>query len=107
HHYGWFVAAPRDVGNADVLATFREDMQYNYDTYLNYIAAEVQWWATEHGGETTKGMDRKPIYEAASHRLSHSAETSFIWTTNPMALTKLFIERCDEAADAEFPRFAK
>ena len=47
------------------------------------------------------------IFEAAAGYLSMSAETSFVWTTNPMALRKFLRERCHDAADAEIFRFAK
>lgn len=104
HHYGFYVAAPRDVDTMQAL-TFESDCQVNYDAYMQYLDSETTRWARAHGSEP-KGMDRKRIYEAASHRLNHSAETSFLWTTNPAALTKLFIERDNELADAEFQRFA-
>ncbi len=51
-------------------------------------------------------MDRKRIYESAAQRLPGAAATSFTWTTNPIALSKLFRERCDYAADLEIQRFA-
>ena len=34
------------------------------------------------------------------------ATTSLFWTTNPVALAKLFLERMDVTSDAEFQRFA-
>ncbi len=58
-------------------------------------------------GSEPKGMDRKRIYECAAQRLPGAASTSFIWTTNPVALAKLFKERCDFAADLEIQRFAQ
>ncbi len=47
------------------------------------------------------------MLEAASGELIHSVETSFVWTTNPGALAKLFLERDNEAADLEFQRLAR
>jgi thymidylate synthase ThyX len=102
HHYGYYVAPPRDLDDDVEMAHFRADMQDNYDSYLGYIERQFG----KHGGDP-KGIVRKRIYEAASARLSHACETSFVWTTNPGALTKLFVERDSEAADAEFRRFAR
>lgn len=105
HHYGAFIAPVRDLDSPERLASYRDAMQSAYNAYRYYIAREVQMFADKHGAEP-KGMDRKRIYEAASNFLPHSCATSWIWTTNPMALAKLFAERCHEAADAEFYRFA-
>ena len=68
--------------------------------------AHVRERCEEINGAVAGGMDRKRIFEAASSYLSHSAETSFIWTTNPIALAKLFKERDHEAAALEFRRLA-
>ena len=103
HHYGWYVAAPRDLEDTETLREFREDMQVNYNSYSGYINRQVERYAHQHQKMPT-GMDRKRIYEAASQRLSHACETSFVWTTNPAALMKLFQERCDSSADLEFQR---
>jgi len=105
HHYGWYVAAPRDLEKSNTMEVFRRDMQANYDSYAAYINDEVTIYQNNFGKPPT-GMDRKRIYEAASQRLSHACSTSFIWTTNPAALMKLFRERCDNVADLEFQRLA-
>lgn len=124
HHYGYYIAPPRilppggmsaavigvgpkpyaDVPTkyANELQNFYVAMQKNYDEYLAFINRQFE----EHGGNP-KGMDRKRVYEAASAYLSHACETSFVWTTNPMALAKLFKERATEMADLEFQRFAR
>lgn len=106
HHYGWFIAPPRIIKDPSKMKKFEISMQWAYDDYQRFIAEEMQEYELQKG-ETPKGMDRKRIYEAASHLLHHSAETSFIWTTNPVALAKLFRERGDEAADLEFQRLVK
>ncbi len=109
HHYGWYVASPRDLQDKEELEVFRFDMQNNYDSYCRYINHSVAKFSQNRGGGPElkpTGMDRKRIYEAASQRLSHACETSFIWTTNPAALAKLFKERCDSVADLEFQRLA-
>jgi thymidylate synthase ThyX len=79
----------------------------NYARYRNYIDRRSAKHASEHGGEQPKGMDRKRIFESASPYLSHACETSFIWTTNPIALAKMFKERDNEAADLEYLRLAR
>jgi len=109
-HTGVYVAHPRFlqpfVDGTDLnpltnpnsqLAQFKRTCEDNYQMYLNYVSQ----------AEGLKGMDRKRVYEAASSLLLQSCATSFIWTTNCMALTKLFIERCDEASDLEMQRLAK
>jgi thymidylate synthase (FAD) len=119
HHYGFYVAHPyllrSDLGasvelsasiRAFELDAFRDAMQNNYDCYLAYIDRRVQVYAKEHGAEP-KGMDRKRIYESASSYLSHACETSWVWTSNPIALAKMFRERDNDGADLEFRRLAK
>lgn len=106
HHPGRYIAPIRDKDDPVALASFENVAYVNYNTYLNYIAISELQHKKEHG-ESPKGMDRKRIYEAASNYLLHSCSTSFIWTTNPMALTKFFHERDHDAADAEIQRFAK
>jgi len=116
HHYGWYIAhpgilAPHLQDNDTIqmeLAIFRGAMQENYNAYLGYIKRCFGDYALKHGlGSMPKGMDRKRIYESASPYLSHACETSFIWTTNPMALAKLFRERDADGADLEFRRLAR
>jgi len=105
HHYGWYIVHPRDLEDRVEVELFKQDMQANYDSYTGYIDRQMGQHKEETGKEP-RGMKRKRIFEAASQRLDHACETSFIWTTNPMALVKLFKERCNEAADLEIQRLA-
>lgn len=107
HHSGHFSVHPRLLEHPDqegALDFFRKSMQAAYDAYLEYIDIEVSHFKARNGKEP-KGMDRKRIYEAAAQMLPGAACTSFIWTTNPMALQKVFTERTDFAADLEIQRF--
>lgn len=106
HHPGWFSLHPRDVESPEERLAFERDMQEAYESYLNYLNRQVQDFA-DHHGEPPKGMDKKRIYESAAQRLPGAACTSFYWTTNPEALSKMFRERCDYAADLEIQRFAR
>jgi thymidylate synthase (FAD) len=115
HHYGFYVAHPyllREGGVPDggvrrfELDKFRSAMQSNYDEYVDYINRQVEAFTKERG-EEPKGIERKRIYESASPYLSHACETSWIWTTNPIALAKMFRERDNDGADLEFRRLAK
>jgi thymidylate synthase (FAD) len=107
HHPGHFIVPPRILDTSpDAVVQFRQDMEQAYKAYLDYEAREVQAWTDRHGKPPT-GMDRKRIYEAAAGLLPMQASTSMIWTTNPVALAKLFLERTDSSADAEFQRLAK
>jgi len=101
-HAGWYVAHPAIVNSLVELRYFGDAMDDNYADYRSYIARRF----ADYGG-APKGMDRKRIFESASAYLSHACETSFIWTTNPVALAKLFRERDHEAADLEFRRLAR
>jgi thymidylate synthase ThyX len=105
HHPGCYIAPVRDLDDRAALEHFEVAAQENYTRYCDYIRGEANAFEDEHG-HAPKGMDRKRIYEAASNYLMHSCATSFIWTTNPMALAKFFAERDHEAADAEIQRFA-
>lgn len=105
-HPGHFAVPPHIIDH-DLIAPFEEAMEEAYQTYLDFIASEEAHWAEAHSGQAPKGMDRKRIYEAAAGLLPMQACTSMVWTTNPIALAKLFQERCDEAADREFQRFAR
>lgn len=104
-HPGVYICHPRDLEGSR-LDDFIGEVNLNYANYLSYIEKAVHSWKVTHEDQEPKGMDRKRIYEAASGRLLQSCATSFIWTTNPMALSKFFHERCDEAADLEMQRFA-
>jgi thymidylate synthase (FAD) len=111
HHYGFYVAHPYILGLEEPertleLGAFTHEMEQNYDGYLTFVRRRIGTYEDAHGA-TPKGLDRKRIYEAASPYLSHACETSFIWTTNPMALAKMFRERDNEGADLEFRRLAR
>jgi thymidylate synthase (FAD) len=105
-HPGHFAVPPYmiDAGPESV-RYFYESMEIGYSQYLGFIRAEEAAWEHRHG-EPPKAIDRKRIYEAAAGLLPMQACTSFVWTTNPLALGKLFRERCSPAADREFQRFA-
>lgn len=106
HHPGVYIAHPYVVDNPVELASFRLNAQFNYETYVGTINRKEQAYLATHG-EKAKGLDKKRIYESTAGDLLMSCGTSFIWTTNPMALTKFFHERDDEAADMEMCRFAR
>jgi len=105
-HPGHFVAHPRILDSGAQLIAFEDDMTVAYSQYRRYVDDSVLAHESVHG-VGPKGMDRKRIYEAAASYLPGCASTSMVWTTNPVALQKIFFERCDEAADLEFQRFAK
>ena len=105
HHPGHFVVPPRMLENPDEVKLFRIAMDQAYRSYHAYISQEVEAF-TVRTGKSPVGMDRKRIYEAAAGLLPMQATTSMVWTTNPVALAKLFLERTDESADAEFRRLA-
>lgn len=92
--------------NAQMRRLFARSMQASYDSYLEAVETEVASWAAQHGKPPTS-LDKKRIYEAASSFLPHQAETSFIWTTNPAAISKLVRERANVHADLEIQRFAR
>jgi len=111
HHYGWYVVQPyilrlpEDFRQYE-LERFEAQMRIEHKAYEDFIERQMATYRFEHHQEP-KGLDRKRIYEAAAGYLPMQASTSFVWTSNPIALGKLFRERCDEAADLEFSRFAK
>lgn len=86
--------------------SFQRSMEQTYHGYLEFIAREEAMYR-ERCGRLPTGLERKRIYEAAAGLLPMQACTSLVWTTNPLALAKLFRERCDESADREFQRLAK
>jgi flavin-dependent thymidylate synthase len=111
HHYGFFIMPPRyltDVPGspAELQSKFTNAMQASYDAYLDIVENEVTNYQGGYGRIPT-GIEKKRIYEAASSFLPHQSETSFIWTTNPMAIAKFCRERDNEAADLEIQRFAR
>jgi thymidylate synthase ThyX len=105
HHPGIYIAHPYYLDDADELTAFQRRAQANYEEYVATIQRKVERYTAAHGAPP-KGLDKKRIYESTSGDLLMSCGTSFIWTTNPMALTKFFHERHDEAADMEMSRFA-
>lgn len=106
-HPGHFIVPPRVIAKGpEAIEKFRAQMQASYDTYLEYIYTEVGDWAKSNDGAPPKGLERKRIYEAAAGLLPMQAATSFVWTSNPAALAKLFRERTDSAASLEFARLA-
>lgn len=109
HHYGSYVAPPYLVrSNAELEGydEFHASCERNYAEYCTFIDNEVARYTRDHDKAPT-GSARKDIYEAAAGMLTMSAETSFVWSTNPMALRKFLKERCHDAADAEIDRFAR
>lgn len=116
HHYGFFIEPPKygmlsQMFNDEsymkrMQLHFRKSMEQAYGAYLMAVDDEVREWEKVHKKLPTS-IDKKRIYEAASSFLPHQAETSFIWTTNPMAIAKFVQERADNAADLEIQRFAR
>jgi len=106
HHYGYYVVHPRDCNSEQSVDAFRAACQVNYDTYECYIKNQSYEYKSKYG-KSPRGLDWKRIYECAAGLLNGQAETSFVWTTNPVAEMKLWNERCSEAADLEFQRFAR
>lgn len=105
-HSGCYIAHPAILENKPELEHFEGTIRSNYVEYLAYIARRSTEFTAQHGNPPT-GMDRKRIFESASPYLSHACETSFIWTSNPIALAKMFKERDNEAADLENLRLAR
>lgn len=104
---GFYVIPPRYLeGSHSEEARFREACDVNYRSYIEAVRDDLRAHET-FKGTPAKGMDYKRILEAGSSLLLHSVETSFVWTTNPMALAKQFKERDNESADLEYQRFAK
>lgn len=103
---GFYITPPRYLDSPVARAVFESACDKNFLEYRSTIRTEIEDYAAKHG-ERPKGIEYKRILEAASGMLIHSVETSFIWTTNPGALAKLFLERDNEAADLEFQRFAR
>lgn len=112
HHTGCYVEPPyinRIENEHDrelERAAFQESCGANYAAYTEFIGRRFSAYRSCNNGREPKGMARKRIYEAASSYLHHSCETSLVWTTNPAALFKQFMERVDKHADLEYRRFA-
>lgn len=92
-HPGWFVQHPGEK----FPEAFAESMEWVYRGYLRAVAHAA----------ALKGLERKRVYEAAAMLLPGAAATSMVWTSNPVALTKMIRERTAESADLEFRRFAE
>jgi thymidylate synthase (FAD) len=107
HHYGTYVAHPSVLDDPKEFGIWGEQMQAAHDQYEAYIERKVLQYRERHEGEEPKGMHRKRIYESAIGRLPWDFETSYIWTTNPVAIAKFIRERDNPAADREIQRFAK
>ncbi len=105
-HAGFYVVHPRYLESSALHDSFATSAHANYREYREAINFELITYQSAHGKRPT-GIDYKRILEAASSRLLHSVETSFVWTTNPEALAKLFRERDHDLADLEFRRLAK
>lgn len=106
HHPGVYIAHPRDLNDMIELTEFKHKAQKNYEWYVESVERKAKDFQLKKGAPP-KGLDRKRIYESCAGDLLMSCGTSFIWTTNPMALAKFFHERDDEAADMEMARFAR
>lgn len=106
HHPGVYIAHPYYLDNPEELLRFTRRAQLNYEEYVETIQRKVAWFENTHGKKPV-GLDKKRIYESTAGDLLMECGTSFIWTTNPMALNKFFHERDDEAADMEMCRFAR
>jgi thymidylate synthase ThyX len=109
HHPGIYIVHPNNLApnsfDNEEIERFQVRAQANYEDYVETIQRKIAKYKTMKG-EAPKGLDKKRIYESSSGDLLMSCGTSFIWTTNPMAMTKFFHERHDEAADMEMCRFA-
>jgi thymidylate synthase ThyX len=106
HHPGVYIAHPYYLEQEHELGHFHDLAQRNYEQYVATIERKVAAFQGRTGSKPV-GMDKKRIYESTSGDLLMSCGTSFVWTTNPMALTKFLNERDDEAADMEMCRFAR
>jgi thymidylate synthase (FAD) len=119
HHYGFFICPPKYLlpDGAEVKedwynyqrgmqSHFRVSMQAAYGNYLEAVKRECVEWELNHGKAPTS-IDKKRIYEAASSFLPHQAETSMLFTMNPMSIAKFVRERAHPAADLEIQRFAR
>ena len=108
-HYGFYIAHPKILGESkadwEERVTFTEEMQHNYDAYLAYVRRQTARATVD--GKKLSTIEKKRILESASPYLSHSCETSWVWTTNPGALAKMFKERDNDGADLEFRRLAR
>lgn len=108
-HSGRFIAPPYILDKPEELQRFTDTMQRAYDGYISYIEREFSRIELEggHKPDWSKTEMRKRVYESASAQLPHTAETSWLWTSNPIAMAKLDQERDHPAADLEYRRLAR
>jgi thymidylate synthase (FAD) len=104
---GEYIAHPGLIYDDVPLSHYIQQCHDNYNSYRSFIDFREERYRRENNGKSPTGMDRKRIFETASSLLEHSVSTSFVWTTNPIALAKLIQERQHESADLEFQRLAK
>lgn len=135
-HHGAYVAHPWDIDNAKAgmnagLETYQRDCALQYCMYMNYVESEMHQWkmrsverimrsegsvalgATQdtirrlHEQRVKIPTDvKKAILGSAAQRHGWGFATSYVWTSNPIALIKMFKERDHAAADPEFQRLA-
>jgi thymidylate synthase (FAD) len=104
YHPGHFVVPPAMIAQGkESVAFYRASVEQSYNRYCTYIQKTTDAHR-ERTGKEPVGLDRKRIYEAATGLVPRSVATSLLWTTNPVALRKLFHEREDESSDLEFQR---
>lgn len=106
-HSGFYVIPPYALAaGGQTLENFKSASKTNWIVYQALLQQEWSAFEKQHGREP-KGLEKKRILEACSSTLSQDSETSFIWTTNPMALRKFIHERGSAAADQEIARFTR
>lgn len=105
-HPGTFVVPPQDLGNPEAVRRFRENMEHAYTEYRGYLNRSLTAYQKEHG-VMAKGLARKQIYEAAAMQLPQACSTSYVWTTNPIALRNMFRERLPTEANREIRRLCE
>jgi len=105
-HAGFYIIPPKYLDASADREQFQNNCHYNYACYRAMVDRQIADYTALYGARP-KGMDYKRILEAASALLMHTVETSWIWTTNPMAIAKMARERDHDGADAEFRRFMR
>ena len=123
-HHGAYVAHPWDIENDKAgmhagLETYQRDCEILYEMFCAYVENEREQWHNRNGGygQSNTGLGpvpcrkmppdvHKAILGSAAQRHGWGFATSYIWTSNPIALAKLFKERDHAAADPEFQRLA-
>lgn len=102
---GLYVPSPQILRDPESLAEYTSEVQRSYNAYNAYILKKRQEYVSRKGKEP-KGIARKRIYEAASSLLHHSTATSFVWSGNCEAISKLIYERSAANVDEEFQRLS-